>query len=917
MKFRLIFYLRLSLLASVTVLAQAQSPKYVISTLVGAPLATTPVSALSVAIGSPQGIAADAVGNVYFTTTGPEVGGNQNALLKLDQKGVLTRATGAQLSNVGGVVVDRAGNVYITDQGNYRVRKVSTGGAIVTIAGTGGSGPPRDSGDGGPAVNAALYPNGLLGVDAAGNLYIGEITAQIRKISVDGTITTVVGNGAYGSSGDGGPATSAQLGLMGGLAVDPEGNIYISETLFDSDDNGSILSARVRMVSLDGTIRTIAGGGTSGYSGDGGPATNAQLTSPGALTTDTAGNLYIVDGASFGSLSRTAARIRKISRDGTISTIAGNGGIGYAGEGGPAVNAQLGAVSGLAKDSAGNLYVADSADIRRISPAGIITTVAGQDNFKTGPALGDGGPAITASLSVPTGVAVDSSGSVYIADTFNNRVRKITGDGIINTIPGTGVNWPSGLASDVGGNVYVADSGNGRIRKITADGVVSIVAGSGQAVQGAFSGDGGPATDAKLWWPKDVAVDGSGNLYIADTGNNRIRMVTPAGIISTIAGNGPAGYAGGYGGDGGPAAGAQLLLPSGLAVDSSGNVYIADTNNFRVRKISSSGIISTLAGNGTKGSSGDGGPAEKAQLSGPLGLKLDNAGNLYIADGASVRMVSAAGIITTVAGTGVLGLSGDGGPATSAQLGAWALTFDGIGNLYVADPWDNNVRVLRPGNPLIGVSYVVNAASNLGGSISAGELVVVEGYGLGPMQLVAAVPGDDGSYATQLAGTTVLVDGTPAQLIYSSATQVAAIVPDSISAGTAQVAVTYQGQSAILFSVPVAPSTPGIFTVDSSGQGPAVTIDQNGSTNTPVHWNDVITLFLTGAGRGTPGAAVFYPGDPLQLEVPISASPANSAGVTQIKIPIPYGIVCQVPLIVKVGDASSQEGVTIPIKICI
>ncbi len=690
------FYTRLVVLAGVAVLAPAQSPKFVISTVVGAPLGSTPIGALTVAIGSPQGIATDVTGNVYFTTTGPAVGGDQNALLKLDPTGTLTRVTGAQLSNVAGVVVDKAGNVDITDQGNYRVRKVSTDGTIATIAGTGGSDMFRDTGDGGPAINATLYPNGLLAIDAAGNLYVSEKTVQIRKISADGTITTVAGNGGYGSSGDGGPASSAQLGFMSGLAVDLAGNLYISETLFDTDDNGSLLSARIRMVSPDGTIQTIAGGATSGYSGDGGPATSAQLISPGALATDTAGNLYVVDGEVFGVFSRTAARIRKISKEGTISTIAGNGSIGYAGEGGPANAAQFGTISGLATDSGGNLYVADSAGLRRISPAGIITTVAGQDNSTTGPSLGDGGPASTASLSAPTGVAVDNAGAVYIADTFNNHIRKVGGDGIINTVAGTAVNCPSGLAIDASGNVYIADSGNGRVRKISADGTVTTVAGSGQAVQPAFSGDGGPATDAKLWWPKDVALDVSGNLYIADTGNNRVRKVTPAGIITTIAGSGAAGYSGGFSGDGGPATSAGLLLPSGLAVDNSGNVYVADTNNFRVRKISSSGIITTLAGDGTKGSSGDGGPAEKAELTSPLGLKLDSGGNLYIADGASVRMVSPSGIITTVAGTGVLGFSGDGGPATSAELGAWGLAFDGIGNLYIADSSDNVLRVLKP-----------------------------------------------------------------------------------------------------------------------------------------------------------------------------------------------------------------------------
>jgi hypothetical protein len=230
---------RLVILAGVAVVAPAQSPKFVISTVAGAPLATTPVPALSVAIGSLQGIAADARGNVYFTTLGPSVGGNQNALLKLDQTGTLTRATGVHLSNVGGVVVDKAGNLYLTDQGNNRVRKISTDGSVDTIAGTGGLGFSRDAGDGGPAINATLYPNGLLAIDGLGNLYVGESTSRIRKISADGTITTIAGNGTFGYSSDGGSATNAQLGLLGGLAVDPAGNLYISESLLADDDTGT------------------------------------------------------------------------------------------------------------------------------------------------------------------------------------------------------------------------------------------------------------------------------------------------------------------------------------------------------------------------------------------------------------------------------------------------------------------------------------------------------------------------------------------------------------------------------------------------------------------------------------------------------------------------------------------------------
>ena len=680
-------------LAGSAALAQAQTRQFTISTVAGVPpLPATPVPALSVPIGSPAGLAADAAGNLYFTTLFPTVGRNYSVLMRLDQSGIMTRIAGytagfsgdggpaaaAQINGIGGVAVDRSGDTYIADFVDHRVRRIATDGTITTVAGTGtGLCPCGSSGDGGPASNASLYYPRLLATDASGNLYVGEY-GRIRKISTGGIITTIAGNGIYGYSGDGGPATSAEIGGIGGLAVDPRGNLYLSDSYFNSftgADDEEPKSTRVRMVSPDGIISTTAGNGGFGYSGDGGLATNAQLQlTPGALATDIADNLYILGGD----------RVRKVSTDGIISTIAGSGQLQF-------VNA-----SGLATDTAGDVYVADGSLIRKISPAGTITTVAGDGGPAGYAGLGDGGPATAATLTGLTGVALDSAGTVYIADTFNNRVRKIGGDGVITTVANLGVNQPSGLAMDAGGNLYIADSNSGRIRKLSPDGVFTTVAGSIQAIGSSSSGDGGPATSARLYWPKDIALDSSGNLYIADTGNNRIRMVTPAGIITTIAGNGAAGYAGVYSGDGGPAVIAGLFFPSGLAVDGSGNLYVADTNNYRVRKISPVGIITTLAGNGVRGWSGDGGPATQAQLTNPTGLKLDNASNLYIADSTTVRMISPAGIITTVAGTGVLGFSGDGGPATSAQLGAWGLAFDASGNLYVADPWGNNVRILKP-----------------------------------------------------------------------------------------------------------------------------------------------------------------------------------------------------------------------------
>jgi PKD repeat protein len=327
----------------------------------------------------------------------------------------------------------------------------------------------------------------------------------------------------------------------------------------------------------------------------------------------------------------------------TITTVAGTGTLGSSGDGGPATSAQLANPDGLAFDAQGALYISDNRGnrVRKVS-AGTITTVAG-----TGVAgfLGDGGgPATEAKLDGPTGLAVAADGTLYFADFRNNRVRRVTGGGI-----GT-------------------------------------IAGIGEA---GYSGDDGPSTSARLHSPAGVAVDREGNLYIADYGNNRIRKVT-RGRITTFAGTGVAGFSG----DGGPAAAAELNHPYGVAVDGGGNVYIADQNNHRVREVGSDGVIRTIAGTGDAGFSGDGGPATKAQLNLPTAVAVDTRGNVYVTDhdNQRVRRVSS-GTITTIAGTGTAGFSGDGGPASAAQLaGPDAVAVDADGDLYIADTDNNRVR---------------------------------------------------------------------------------------------------------------------------------------------------------------------------------------------------------------------------------
>lgn len=334
------------------------------------------------------------------------------------------------------------------------------------------------------------------------------------------------------------------------------------------------------------TITTLAGNGVQDFSGDGGPAAQASLNDPTGVAVDIQGNVYVADFANH--------RIRRIGKDGVITTVAGMGTPGFSGDGGPATLSHLSFPTGVAVDAKGVLYIADTDNnrIRRVGPSGIITTIAGVGHFGF---LGDGGVATQASLNFPTGVAVDAAGIVYIADTGNHRIRRVGPNGIITTLAGIGI--PG------------------------------------------FSGDGGPATQASLNYPYGVAVDVKGNVYIADTGSNCVRCVGPNDIITTVAGSGAEGFSG----DGGLATQAALNSPYSVAVDVTGAVYIADMCNERVRRVGPDGVITTVAGKGTFGFSGDGGPAAQASLNSPTGMAVDASGVLYIADRLNSRIRSVEG----------------------------------------------------------------------------------------------------------------------------------------------------------------------------------------------------------------------------------------------------------------------------------
>jgi trimeric autotransporter adhesin len=675
-----------ALLAVCCITLSAQ--QYSISTIAGGVPPSTPSSAGNASI-SPVQVATDSNGNVFFSSN--------NAVFEVDSAGLLTQIAGnskvgasgdggsaldAQFNRAGGIAIDKDGNVFIADSGNRRVRRVSAGGIISTVAGTGVAG---YSGDGGPATGARLLFPTDVAVDGSGNFYIAD-DFRVRLVSAAGVISTIAGNGSTGYSGDGGPAVNAQLNANA-LALDNAGNLYVADTA----------NYRVRKISPEGTITTVAGNGTFGFSGDGGPAINAQLWNPTGVAAAANGNIYIADSNNN--------RVRMVSTNGTITTVAGAS-YGFSGDGGPAINAGLFQPSSVAVSQSGDLYIVDSDNfrIRQVSTSSVITTIAGNGfaNYS-----GDGGPASNAQLNNPNGVAIDQAGNLYIADTENSRIRKIDTHSVITTVAGNGISGysgdhgpainaqlsaPNGVALDLAGNLYIADTGNSVIRKVTPAGVITTIAG----IQGAggFTGDGGPAIAAQLAEPQGVAADSAGNVYIADSGNNRIRKVSLSGVITTIAGS-----SGAFLGDGNPAISAALNYPWSVAVDAAGDVFIADLYNQRIRKVSPSGIITTIAGNGnSRMDSGDCGPATSASIGEPTGVAVDAPGNVFFASNFVIRKVSPSGIITTIAGNNAISLTdgyvGDGGPALSAGLAAVGLTIEAAGNIYIADGANDAIRLL-------------------------------------------------------------------------------------------------------------------------------------------------------------------------------------------------------------------------------
>ncbi|MBL9214710.1 MAG: immunoglobulin domain-containing protein [Opitutaceae bacterium] len=638
----------------------------------------------------------------------------------------------ARFTNPAGIAVDAAGNLYVADNGNFVVRKITPAGVVSTFAGAAGFSGTADG------AGAAARFDGLVGiaVDAAGNLYVADTgNHTVRKVTPEGVVTTLAGSPREPGSADG-TGAAARFFLPTGVAVDGAGMVFVA-------DRGNHL---IRKIAPDGSVSTVAGFvGESGDADD--SVADARFAPPWGIAVDASDNLYVTD--------QEHRIVRKITPGGQVTRIAGvssAGGDPVESADGPALDAQLGAPWGAAVDAAGNVYFADSHfnTIRKITPDGNVVTVAGLPS-QIGDEDGSGG---AARFNYPTAVAADAAGNVYVADNQNNTIRKVTPAGTVTTVAGLSVfasadstdgtgaaarfYQPDGVVANAAGDLFVADTGNHTLRKVTAAGVVTTLAGS-PGVPGYADGTGAAARFNR---PADVALDSAGNLYVADTYSLVIRKVTPAGVVTTLAGQpGVQGTADGSGGS------AQFTFPVGIATDGAGNVFVADGN--RLRKVTPAGVVTTLpdasqpyttyrdvavdaAGNVYASDpayveivkispAGDITRAYAEHRFTPYRLALDGSGTLWTTDfeGFRIGRLQADGKIATVAGLTLARGNTDGLGEVARFYGTAGIAVDAAGNFYAASGsiYTNTLRKGQLAGPPTISAHPQNAAVPTGGNV--------------------------------------------------------------------------------------------------------------------------------------------------------------------------------------------------------
>lgn len=781
------------------------------------------------------GLALDAAGNLYVTDR------SNLCVRRIDSAGVIRTVAAAPrwhaapsafgsgeavIAAPDGLTVDLAGNLYLADRSGHRVHKVTPDGTVTTIAGTG---MPGYAGDGGPASEACLDQPCDLASDPAGNLYIADsCNNRIRKVDASGRIATAAGSGRWGHGMDDDPATDTLLDTPERVMAGLKGEFYLSgndsgldtansrvykvspqrlagtistvarpgdcrywperypvpDTSLDPDRLAAELAVGrcaaewyqdlVRRIDVDGLIKAIAIP-TRQSKSDGEPSPSVPSFAPCGIAADSTGTMYLADrdsgkvlrmhdngsvspvtriagGPGVGPTGRevdawvedtagitldangnayfvASKRVWKLDASGVVAPFAGTGEEGYWGDGGPATAAGLDGAAGLAADAQGNVYVTETRNrrVRRIDRSGIITTAAGT----TASARSWRSRLPDSHMGCPVGLAVDSAGNVFVNDGDDDRIWKIDPSGAVAKISGTGEDpsagdgEPSGVAVDAAGNVYVADAAHHRVRKIEPTGFVSTVAGTSED---GYSGDGGPATRAKLSQPSGIAVDGSGNLYVADWMWNVIRKVDTAGTITAFAGTGEEGF----GGDGGLALEAKFWGPKGLALDREGNLYVADDGNRRIRRIDPSGIITTIAGTGETDLDGNRGPALESHFLYPTAVAVDSGGSVYVTESLDlwhddpnwIRKVDPNGAISVFAGKLEPGYAGDGGPIADALFHQPnGVAFDSERNMYVADGRNARIRKIDPAGIVTTVAGCPVRPGNSGdGQASESEL---------------------------------------------------------------------------------------------------------------------------------------------------------------------------------------------------